>query len=307
MPRTKRPSQLQMPLIGMPPTPREADAAPFLKAAPAPPTNDTPARPFIKWVGGKRALASVITALEPPDANEYWEPFIGGGSVFFNRRRTSASHLSDINSELTTTYLVVKQFPELLIEKLRQHAVDHEDPDHYYRVRKMTHLASPIDVAARFVYLNKTCYNGLYRVNRKGIFNVAKGRYKNPAICDADNIRAASLALANAQVELRDFSRINPANGDFVYCDPPHDGTYSGYTTKRFGSEQQRRLRDLCLAWHDAGASVMVSNSDTELIRELYSKPPFEIRAVSAPRSVSAKASTRNRVPELLVTTYPTG
>ena len=306
MPKTKRPSPLQMPLTGMLAKPAATPFDNHQDIAVRPHDDDTAASPFIKWVGGKRALASTITALEPPGTKNYWEPFIGGGAVFFNRCRIHKAHLSDINSELTTTYLVVKQFPDLLIEKLRQHALDHQDPDHYYRVRKMTHLTSPIDVAARFIYLNKTCYNGLYRVNRRGIFNVAKGSYKNPVICDPVNIATASRALENASIELRDFSRIEPASGDFVYCDPPHDGTFAGYTAKPFSTEQQRRLRDHCQLWHQAGVHIMVSNSDTKLIQELYSQPPFEIHTVSAPRSISAKATARNQVTELLITTYPT-
>ena len=305
MPQTKRDHPLQAPLPGIPELQRSTPFDPrpddHVKAA----TDATPARPFIKWVGGKRALANAITVLEPPSANNYWEPFIGGGAVFFDKLRSSPAHLSDINSELTTTYLIVKQFPDLLIEKLRQHDRDHRaNDDNYYRVRKMTHLSSPIDVAARFIYLNKTCYNGLYRVNRKGVFNVGKGSYRNPVICDEANIHAASQALGNATIELRDFSRINPAAGDFVYCDPPHDGTFAGYTAKPFGSNEQLRLRDKYLDWHHAGANVMLSNSDTELIRKLYAQPPFTIRTVSAPRSVSAKGATRNRVTELLISNY---
>ena len=168
----------------------------------------------------------------------------------------------------------------------------------------MTHLSSPIDVAARLIYLNKTCYNGLYRVNQKGIFNVAKGNYHNPVICDPANIHAASRALENATIEIRDFSRINPSAGDFVYCDPPHDGTFAGYTAKPFGPDEQLRLRDKCLDWHHAGVKVILSNSDTEIIRKLYAKPPFTIRTVSAPRSVSAKGTARNRVTELLISNY---
>ena len=305
MPRKPKVSSLQLTLDIF--TPDTTFPAPNRELQPAATTlHNHPdyIQPFIKWVGGKRALTTAINARAPSDINTYWEPFVGGGAVFFSRASASMAQLSDLNSELTTTYLVVKQFPEQLITELAQHALDHADDDHYYRVRKMTHLRSPISVAARFIYLNKTCYNGLYRVNQKGTFNVAKGSYKNPAICDAAGIRAASKALQNAEIQHRDFGRISPAANDFVYCDPPHDGTYAGYTTKKFGPDQQQRLRDLCLDWHRQGANVMVSNSDSSLIRTLYSQPPFHIDTVSAPRYISAKGASRGNVTELMITTY---
>ena len=305
MPRKPKVSSLQLPLDIFTPTTTFPTPNGELQPAVANQHNH-PAyiQPFIKWVGGKRALTTAINALAPRDINTYWEPFVGGGAVFFSRASASMAQLSDLNSELTTTYLVVKQFPEQLITELAQHALDHADADHYYRVRKMTHLRSPISVAARFIFLNKTCYNGLYRVNRKGTFNVAKGSYKNPAICDAAGIRAASGALQNAEIQHRDFGRISPAANDFVYCDPPHDGTYAGYTAKKFGPDQQQRLRDLCLDWHRQGANVMVSNSDSSLIRTLYGQPPFRIDTVSAPRYISAKGASRGNVTELMITTY---
>ena len=298
MSRKQTASPLQITLDLFPPTGATTSPAAIDKPTPQ-------ARPFIKWVGGKRALANAIISKMPDDTRIYWEPFVGGGAVFFIRASTQTAMLSDVNSELTTAYLVVKQFPEQLIDELRQHAVDHHaDPDHYYKVRKMAHLRSPISVAARFIYLNRTCYNGLYRVNKKGIFNVAKGKYRNPAICDAHGIMNASAALQKAEIHHRDFSRITPAANDFVYCDPPHDGVYAGYTAQRFGPEQQRRLRDLACQWHQNGARVMISNSDTSLIRNLYKEAPFRIDTISAPRSISANGATRGNVTELLITTY---
>lgn len=277
---------------------------PFLAPPPAPPDELRAPQPFIKWVGGKRALLPEIKSRIPGDFNAYWEPFVGGGAVFFSIANTAPAQLSDANAELTTTYLAVRNFPHQLIDELEQHHRHHHaDENHYYTVRKMTHLQSPISVAARFIYLNKTGYNGLYRVNRKGYFNVAKGSYKNPQICDPPGILAASEALQSAEIHHRDFSRIAPASGDFVYCDPPHDGTYAGYTARGFDDARQTRLRDLALQWHQAGAAVMLSNSDTPLIQSLYQHPAFRIETVSAPRNVSAKGSTRGSVTELLITT----
>ena len=306
MPRKSNVSPLQRPLdIMLPTTPFTAPTNEPSPAIASQPQQPASVQPFIKWVGGKRALTNAINAQSPAEVNTYWEPFVGGGAVFFNRTSNRPAQLSDVNSELTTTYLVVKQFPDQLIAELTQHATDHKaDEDHYYKIRKMSHLRSPISVAARLIYLNKTCYNSLYRVNRKGKFNVAKGSYKSPCICDAPGIRAASSALQNADIQNRDFGRISPSENDFVYCDPPHDGTYAGYTAKRFSPDQQRRLRDLCIDWNQLGANVMVSNSDSELIRALYDQPPFHINIISAPRFISAKGASRGKVNELMITTY---
>ena len=308
MPRKSSVSPLQRPLDimlpTMPFTEPTYESSPAVTSQPQKPDS---VQPFIKWVGGKRALASAINAQAPAEVNTYWEPFIGGGAVFFNRKSNRPAQLSDLNSELTTTYLAVKQFPEQLITELAQHAIDHKaDEDYYYKIRKMGHLRSPISIAARLIYLNRTCYNGLYRVNRKGTFNVAKGSYKSPCICDAPGIRAASLALQNADIQHRDFGRISPRENDFVYCDPPHDGTYARYTAKRFGPDQQRRLRDLCIEWNQLGANVMVSNSDSELIRALYSQPPFNIDTISAPRYTRSNGAKRGKVNVLMITAYQT-
>ena len=262
------------------------------------------ARPFIKWAGGKRTLIPEIARRLPEAIHTYWEPFLGGGAVFFAlESRIGAVQLSDINSELALTYQVVRNNPEPLIDLLAQHACNHEKP-YYLRVRKLADIPSSIELAARFIYLNKTCYNGLYRVNKSGQFNVPMGSYKNPIICDAENLRAASEVLKKANVRIGDFDKINPSGGDFVYADPPYDGTFAGYDAHGFGEADQTRLRDAAVRWHKVGAAVMVSNSDTELIRSLYGKPPFVLHEVSAPRAINSNGSGRGAVGELLITTY---
>ncbi|MDE0609361.1 MAG: DNA adenine methylase [Anaerolineaceae bacterium] len=265
------------------------------------------ARPFVKWAGGKRALIPDIARLLPEHIGIYWEPFVGGGAVFFALdSRISTARLSDINAELVLTYQVIRKRPEELIERLACHAQQHPHKDYYYQVRKMTHSPDPVDVAARFIYLNKTCYNGLYRVNKKGQFNVPRGRYKNPLICDADGLRKASEVLGKATMHFVDFGRIEPGHQDFVYCDPPYDGTFSGYASDGFGDDDQRRLRDVALKWHQAGAQVMISNADTGLIRGLYGAPPFHCHEVTAPRQINCKGNERDKAAELLITTYAT-
>lgn len=263
------------------------------------------ARPFLKWAGGKRTLVPDITKLLPSTIATYWEPFLGGGAVFFALdSRIANARLSDINAELALAYHVVRTRPEELIAALERHRNRHTNKRYYYQVRKQTKLEDAVDVAARFIYLNKTCFNGLYRVNKSGTFNVPRGSYTNPVICDADNLRAVSQVLQKTTINFGDFERVAPGLNDFVYCDPPYDGTFDGYDKSRFGDAEQRRLRDAALRWHKLGANIMISNADTEFIRTLYANEPFRIHEVSAPRTINCKPSERGAVGELLVTTY---
>ena len=263
------------------------------------------ARPFLKWAGGKRTLVPDIAKLLPETIETYWEPFVGGGAVFFsldNRIRTA--RLSDVNAELALTYQMTRNKPEELISFLAPHESQHQDKDYYYRVRKVTDSKDAVEVAARFIYLNKTCYNGLYRVNKSGSFNVPRGQYKNPTICDAAGLRNASEVLQKAVIRFGDFDMVAPGARDFIYCDPPYDGTFTGYDSQGFGESEQRRLRDTALKWHKLGAAVMVSNADTELIRSLYSGSPFTLHEVSAPRNINCDGGKRGPAAELLITTY---
>lgn len=261
--------------------------------------------PFIKWPGGKRALAPVIAAMADGPLSSYHEPFLGGGAVFFHlSHRIGQASLADAAPELVNAYLTVRDSPGELIELLQDHAQNHGDPAYYYRVRDRHHPAGPAARAARFLYLNRTCFNGLYRVNRQGRFNVARGSYRNPVICDPPVIMAASLALRRADIRLADFSQAEPDEGSFVYCDPPHHDTFAGYTAHRFNEHDQARLRDRILDWHGQGARVMCSNSDSPFVRNLYRSPPFHITDVTAPRYIGADPASRGNVSELIVTTY---
>ena len=260
------------------------------------------AAPFVKWAGGKRSLVPEIVKVLPGPFGEYWEPFVGGGAVFFALdSRIRKAHLSDSNLELMITYRMVKDRPEDLIDAIQDHAEKH-NRRHYKRVRdKMHDEQDEVLLAARFVYLNKTCFNGLYRVNKSGRFNVPIGRHSNPTICDADNLRAASEVLGKATINVYAFSddEIAPAAGDLIYCDPPYDGVYTGYTGNGFTAADQTALRDRCVQWRDAGAHVIVSNSDTEFVRSLYSA--FTIHEVSAPRNINSDAAGRGKTRELLI------
>lgn len=284
----------------------------FIRINPRAPEQFTPeagkASPFVKWAGGKRNIISELVNRLPPSFATYWEPFAGGGALFFEiHDRLTSAIISDSNLELVITYNAIKHDPESLIAKLEEHARKHNSK-YYYRIRNKQSLQDPIDVAARFLYLNKTCYNGLYRVNKKGEFNVPVGSYVNPEIVQRDNIRLCSVALQKAQIEYREFDAIKPAASDFVYFDPPYHpagpGAFTKYTKLDFSEKDQARLRDFSLQLHKQSVRIMVSNSDTPFIRDLYSAAMWNIVVVQAPRMVNCKPDGRGAVNELIITNY---
>lgn len=258
------------------------------------------AYPFIKWVGGKRSLVPEIVKQLPHQFSTYWEPFVGGGAVFFSLdSRIRAARISDANMDLILTYTMVRDRVDDVIDALEEHAT-HHGKDHYKNTRNTYHTEQdPVQLAAQFIYLNKTGYNGLYRVNKQGKFNVPMGSYKNPNICDSDNLRAASEVLAGAVLTAQSFTEINPEANDLVYCDPPYDRTFTGYNGAGFTADDQKALADACIRWRESGAYIIASNSDTPLIRSLYSS--FTLHTVNAPRNVSCKASSRGSTSELLI------
>nr|VFK41081.1 MAG: DNA adenine methylase [Candidatus Kentron sp. TC] len=269
------------------------------------------ASPFVKWAGGKRHLVPEIIARLPASFGAYYEPFVGGGAVFFALAgRIGEAILSDINAELIHAYRTIKEDPEALIEELESHRKAHGREEYYYRIRDQ-HNASRGDsgdgpaFVARFIYLNKTCYNGLYRVNSRGKFNVPEGRYRNPVIYSRENILAVSEALGNVALYQRDFEEIDPSPGDFIYCDPPYDDTFNSYAAAGFGEAGQRRLKDCMDRWRNKGCHVLLSNSDTPLIRRLYAE--YRIEEVAAPRHINSKADGRGKTTELLVMGYGGG
>ncbi len=224
---------------------------------------------------------------------------MGGGSLFFALAdRIEKAFLSDMNSELMETYKAVRNRTDEVIACLRSHQEAHSAA-HYAFVRSQHALQDSVHSAARLIYLNRTCFNGLYRVNRSGRFNVPMGSYRNPLICDERNLRAVASALRKAHIQSADFGRIDPRQGDVVYCDPPYDGAFTSYTGQGFGFEEQTRLRDCCLAWKQAGARVLVSNSDTPGIRKLYGTS--QLIEVSAKRSINRNGKGRGKERELLV------
>ena len=264
------------------------------------------AAPFLKWAGGKRSLLHELTEHLPKSYKTYWEPFVGGGALFFHLPPTRA-RLSDANKDLCTCWKAVKRHPDKLIDALQAHKDAHCE-QYFYHVRAQAPIEynanAPVSVAARLIYLNKTCYNGLYRVNRSGQFNAPIGSYKSPRIVSADNIWACHKALRNSSIRCCSFQLIKPQKGDLVYADPPYDGTYTQYTLEGFTHKHQIALRDAALNWHRAGAKVMLSNSSSAFIQSLYGQKPFVIHEVFAPRPINSDKNGRSRKSEFLIRTW---
>lgn len=262
-------------------------------------------RPFLKWAGGKSKLVETIMGRFPQNFGNYFEPFLGGGAVFFGLEPTRAV-LADMNLELVTAYKQLRDELPRVMAALRKHRADR---DHFYEVRaKDASSMSPTARAARMIYLNRTCYNGLYRVNRSGGFNVPFGKYDNPTICDEENLRAVSHALQDAQIEHSDvFTTVAKARaGDLVYFDPPYDpvsktASFVSYTEKGFTSEDQERLAQTFASLAERGVHAVLSNSDTPFIRKLYKG--FRIDTVHVRRAINSRADRRGPVAEVLVST----
>ncbi len=266
-------------------------------------------RPFLKWAGGKSKLIKQYLAHLPSENTykNYYEPFLGGGAVFFHLQPSNAI-LTDINAELITTYRCVRDNIQELISLLKEHESKHSR-DYYYNVRANPRKTD-LEKAARLIYLNKTCFNGLYRVNSQGKFNVPLGKYKNPNICPEDLLIAASKALYQAEIKQANFTEIlNHAttSDDFVYFDPPYypiseTSYFTSYTNYCFKENQQIQLRDIFVTLSERGVKVMLSNSDCEFIRNLYTG--FNIHTISAARAINSNAQKRGKINEILVTSY---
>ncbi len=265
-----------------------------------------PATPFIKWAGGKRSLIPSLIKYFPEHTGTYWEPFVGGGAMFFTMaNRIDRAILSDTNEELIITYQEVKNNVSELIEVLRMHEVHHKNESYYLHMRAQQPEIA-IEIAARFIYLNKTCYNGLYRVNKAGKFNVPKGRYKNPAICNESSLHAASAVLQKAIIKLGSFKRVvKPGADDFIYCDPPYHNCFTEYQAGGFSEDDQECLHNTVNDWIESGAMVMLSNSDTPFIRRLYrGGAHYRTHSIEATRFINSKASGRGASAKVIITSY---
>ena len=271
-------------------------------------------QPFLKWAGGKRQLLPALRPLLPNKISRYFEPFLGGGAVFLDRQPENAI-VNDFNAELINCYQVIRDYPEELLQETLKHF---NTSEHFYYVREMDRNPDfaqrpAIERAARLIYLNKTCYNGLFRVNSQGQFNVPFGDYKNPVIADPAIIRALSRYLKTAKIIFRsgDFAEAvgDAKKGDFVYFDPPYDpisdtASFTGYSLNGFDRSEQRRLRDLCDTLTTRKVNVIVSNSDTAFIRELYSGKHYTIHTVQARRNINSVSSGRGKIDEVFILNY---
>jgi len=279
-------------------------------------------RPFLKWAGGKRQLLPFIMPyIEDYIKTEstFFEPFVGGGAIFLELQHQNV-HINDLNSELINCYDVIKKQPYSLIEKLKDHRNNH-DKDYFYKIRredrnnKIFRSMSDVERAARIIYLNKTCYNGLYRVNQKGQFNTPIGKYTNPKIFDEKNILEISKYLNENQVKITsntfDDAVKTASKGDFVYFDPPYDYTEQGFTTyteNGFDQYDLGRLKDCSDKLIRKGCYVLISNNATERVLNLFDNPDYEIitisydiKKISANRNINSKASARKKVEEVLI------
>ena len=262
--------------------------------------------PILKWAGGKRRLLPELLKHVPKKIECYAEPFVGGGALFFEiQDRCEEAILCDANAELINFYHVVQASPRLLITRMKGYVYDEEN---YYAVRAIDPKElGVIDRAARFLYLNKTCFNGLWRVNKEGRFNVPFGRYTNPTICDADAIRAACDVLTKATLQPRDFEQSTAfADADFIYCDPPYDivsktSSFTKYAKDDFTWADQERLEAWARARVGDGSVVVLSNAKTKRIEKLYSGKIWTTRTVKAARAINSVGSKRGKVDELII------
>jgi DNA adenine methylase len=281
----------------------------------SPPAPPATAKPFVKWVGGKRQIISDLERHSPASFGRYHEPFVGGGALFFHLRHKSTSapafpaFLTDSNERLIRTYLGVQRDVTGVIRLLRKYEKEHckgfflserERPD--------VDSGTSVEVAAWFIYLNRTAFNGLYRVNSRNIFNVPFGKYAKPLICDEKNLRACAEALRDTELEYRGFESVltRARKGDFVYFDPPYQpltatSKFTDYTSKGFGDRDQERLCEVALELKTRGVHVLLSNSSAPFIKDLYKKKDFTHIPVQARRSVNSDPKGRGEIQELIL------
>jgi len=271
--------------------------------------------PFLKWAGGKRQIVERILRIAPRSIETYYEPFVGGGAVFFALAREpevrfKQAVLADANEDLVRCYQAVKDDVEGVIQELSAYRYDR---DCYYELRQRDpEQMHPIQRAARLIYLNRCGYNGLYRVNSRGVFNVPFGRYKHVVVCDPDRLRAASKALRKATIICADFAKAvtKPKKTDFVYLDPPYvplsaTASFTAYARDGFEHHDQQRLANLLRSMGERGIPALLSNSYCAVTRELYQD--LEIKRIAVRRAINSVATARGAVPEILVRSFAFG
>ena len=274
-------------------------------------------KPFVKWAGGKRQLIPILNENLPKSFGTYYEPFIGGGALLFHmltERDGQKCSISDLNSDLVLAYTTIRDRIDDLISSLKSHEKNYrkDSKSYYYSVRE-SNPRSEIEKTSRLLFLNRTCFNGLYRVNSKGKFNVPLGRYTNPNIVNEDNLRSVSniLQASKVSIKCRDFGAVlrDAKKGDLVYFDPPYQpvsdtANFTSYTNKDFTDKDLERLADLCNKLDSKGCKVLLSNSDSKQVSDMFSAKPWKVNKIQANRSINSNSSKRTGHFELLIKNY---
>ena len=274
-------------------------------------------KPFVKWAGGKRQLISVLNENLPNSFGTYFEPFLGGGALLFNMLTENNKQkciISDLNSDLVLAYATIRDNVDDLISSLKQHEkyYQKDSKSYYYSVRESA-PKKEIEKTSRLLFLNRTCFNGLYRVNSKGKFNVPLGKYTNPNIVNEENLRSVSHVLKSSKVKIqcRDFEAVlrDVKKGDLVYFDPPYQpvtetANFTSYTNKNFTYDDLNRLFELCTKLDKKGCNVLLSNSNSKEVVDIFSKKPWKISKIKANRSINSNSTKRTGHFELLIKNY---
>jgi len=274
-------------------------------------------KPFVKWAGGKRQLIPILNQNLPDSFGTYYEPFLGGGALLFHilwKKNNQKCSVSDLNSDLVLAYTVIRDRPDSLIISLKNHEKNYQtDSNSYYYSVRESNPRSAIEKTSRLIFLNRTCFNGLYRVNSKGKFNVPLGKYTNPNIVNEENIRSVSHILQSnrTSIKCRDFEAVlhDAKKGDLVYFDPPYQpvsttANFTSYTNKDFTYDDLRRLAELCLRLDLKGCKVLLSNSDSKEVTDIFSEKPWKVTKIEANRSINSNSKKRTGHFELLIRNY---
>ncbi len=274
-------------------------------------------KPFVKWAGGKRQLIPILNENLPKTFGTYFEPFLGGGALLFhmlNEHNRQKCSISDLNSDLVLSYTTIRDRVNDLISSLKNHERNYQkDSKFYYYSIRDSNPRSQIEKTSRLLFLNRTCFNGLYRVNSKGKFNVPLGKYTNPNIVNEDNLHSVSNILQTSKVSIqcRDFEAVlrDAKKGDLVYFDPPYQpvsdtANFTSYTNKNFTYDDLSRLANLCMKLDEKGCNVLLSNSNSKEVTDIFSKKPWKINKIHANRSINSDSKKRTGHFELLIKNY---
>ncbi|HXW11274.1 MAG TPA: DNA adenine methylase [Nitrososphaeraceae archaeon] len=274
-------------------------------------------KPFVKWAGGKRQLIPILHQNLPESFGTYYEPFLGGGALLFHILTDKSGQkcsISDLNSDLVLAYTTIRDRIDVLISSLKSHEKNYQkdSKSYYYSVRE-SNPRNEVEKTSRLIFLNRTCFNGLYRVNSKGKFNVPLGKYTNPNIVNEENLRAVSSILQTNRIliKCRDFESVlrDAKKGDLVYFDPPYQpvsstANFTSYTTKDFTYDDLTRLAELCLKLDSKECHVLLSNSDSKEVSDIFAKKPWKITRIEANRSINSNSKKRTGHFELLIKNY---